>query len=723
MMEWLYTDDTPRAEREAAMLAVDPVLLSEVMGGAQGAVGSDDTTMQALTELVADRRGTSPRRRARTADELAHVLDQAGDLALEELHLRAAPREGWIGVGDAADELLRQGRVIEIQIPARDGGVDWRVILVENFPRYAAAFGRDTLDPVRTWTTEGIAPQERSVDDALPQQFRNPVVEPRVARREILTRFVSLAGPVTVREIAERYGWDETWIRARLTEWEAANKLMRAKFRREVSEPEWCLRALVDRARRRALAAVRRQIEPVDLSTFGAFLRRWQHLDPRDRLSGPEGVKSVLRQLAGLPRPPERWERDYLPSRLERYDAAWLSHLASTGQLVWAGMTREDRDGVPPNLSAIRFFPREDSALWIGPDHDSDMAPSAPAQRVVEALRRNGASFLADLQAATGLTPVVLREALRELVALGRVTNDTVEAMREVVRTWPLPPREQDGGADASRWLPSHFTPSVGRPVVQRRASIRRLPKWRRPDLPGPTTGWVGRWSLLHLDRVPSLSEDEHAELVARRWLDRYGIVTSDWWRRERPPVAWRSVYRELKRLEYRGEVRRGYFVEGMAGAQFALPAAVEQLRAAREEGVAAPMVVLAASDPANPFTLPLMSRVRSALENPRGAGALLAVRGNVVVLSAESMGRRLTVCGDADAADVTAAAHTLGVYVRRRRESVLGGARTTGDVRARCVVEQIDGEPAGVNRWGAAVATAGFRRVTQGFEFDPLRE
>ena len=190
------------------------------------------------------------------------------------------------------------------------------------------------------------------------------------------------------------------------------------------------------------------------------------------------------------------------------------------------------------------------------------------------------------MQAATGLTSLSVRDALRELSALTLVTNDSIEALREVVRTRSIPGRSRAARGqslqDPTRWLPENFEATPGRPVYQRVPSQRRLPKWRRPDLPGPVSGWVGRWSLL---RTPGTwgtrpDEEEHAEQIARQWLDRYAIVTRDWWRRERPPVGWRAIYRELKRLEYRGEVRRGYFVEGMGGAQFALPEAVERLRA-----------------------------------------------------------------------------------------------------------------------------------------------
>ncbi|MBX6332601.1 MAG: DEAD/DEAH box helicase, partial [Gemmatimonadaceae bacterium] len=576
VMDWLYADDTPRAERQAAMLSIDRTLLDEIMGGD----GSDDETVRALEALLAERRGTAPSRRARSADELAHLLDRAGDLTEAELRGRIAPVEERRTERDPLDELLDSGRALAIPIAAGDGSASWRVILAETFPRYAAALGAERVATVRA----GRALEERAAADVLPASLREPVVEPHVARREILARFIALAGPVTVREIRARYPWSAAWVESRIAEWERSGKLIRGRFRRAVQEPEWCTRKLAELARRRALAALRRQIQAVDLPTFAAFLQRWQHVDPRDRLDGPAGLAAVMEQLAGIPRPAEGWERDYLPARLHHYDPSWLTQLAASGGLAWAGVARPDASGAPaPALAGIRFFPRGDGALWLGEDA---IPLSEHAAALRDVLARQGASFFSDLQAATGLSPVTLREALRELTAAGVVTNDTIEAMREVVsmRTLPVPPRRDE--PDPTRWLPSSFTPSLGRPVVQRRANLRRLPKWRRPDLPGPARGWTGRWSLLRPPDGASggawgvrPDEEEHAEAVARHWLARYGIVTRDWWRRERPPVPWRAIYRELKRFEYRGEVRRGYFVEGLAGAQFALPEAVEQLR------------------------------------------------------------------------------------------------------------------------------------------------
>lgn len=715
VMDWLYGDDTPRAERQAALLSIDRGLLDEVMG----TEGADEGTLEAIEQLLAERRGTAEGRRARTADELAVLLDRAGDLTVEELRARVANADGWLGANDPLAELLDAGRALAIPFaiasdPADDGAgraeIEWRVVLTESIGRYAAARAPDVISRVRA----GASLVEREADDVIPGSMRSVVLESRVARREILARWLALAGPVTVQEVRARYGWPDAWIKKRIGEWEENGKLVRGRFRRDVEAPEWATRRVVELARNRALAALRKQIQAVDLATFAAFLQRWQHLDPREHLDGVSGVSAILAQMSGLPRAPGAWERDIIPGRMGRYEPAWLAQLASGGSIVWAGGSRPDPDAAPA-LNSVRFFPRGEGAIWL--DEEDEPPLTANATVVREALEKYGASFIADVQAATGLTSLSARDALRELSAASLVTNDTVEALREVVRTRSIPGRARAGRGqamqDPTRWLPESFEATPGRPVYSRTPSQRRLPKWRRPDLPGPQSAWVGRWSLL---RTPGTwgtrpDEEEHAEQIARQWLDRYAIVTRDWWRRERPPVSWRAIYRELKRLEYRGEVRRGYFVEGMGGAQFALPEAVERLRAQPDLDAEAPIIVMSAADPANPYTLPLESIERGSLVRPRGAGALLLTRRGLVIMNAEARGRRISIAPDASDADITQAARLLGEYLSRGTSA---GARSARDPR----IEIVNGDAAGASAHADAIMDAGWRRATDGLVF-----
>jgi ATP-dependent Lhr-like helicase len=204
-------------------------------------------------------------------------------------------------------------------------------------------------------------------------------------------------------------------------------------------------------------------------------------------------------------------------------------------------------------------------------------------------------------------------------------------------------------------------------------------------------------------------SDEARAEAIARQWLERYGVVARDWWRHERPPVSWRAIYHELRRLEYRGEIRRGYFVKGLGGAQFALPHAVEGLRQAPGDDDA-PIVVMAASDPANPYSLRLESIDRDPLSRPRGAGALLVMRAGRIIMNAEGRGRMLSFAADVVQRDATEAAALLAMHLTHGEGSI----RRSRGVR----VETIDGRPALNSPHVPALQAAGFRREATGLRF-----
>jgi len=560
VMDWLYGDDTPRAEQRAALLSLDRGLLDEVMG----TVERDDETLTALWELVERRKNA----------------------------------------------------------------------LAQTDPEHAADYGEG----------EG-------------------------GRRGLLAKYLALAGPVTAREVHARYGWSLPWIERRLDAWRKSGRLVVGKFRPEITDTEYLSRKLAELARRRALATLRKQIEAVELPQFAAFLQRWQHVDPRDRLAGEGGVATVIRQLYGVARPAGAWERDYLKSRVANYDPAWLSEWLASGEAVWTGDGNYDATTNAISLTRVRFFARGEGRLWLS---DPNIALlSANARHVYDVILAEGASFLPDLQIATPLSPLALREALRELTAFGLVTNDTAEALRQVVQWKPLVP---EAAYDPERWLPETFL-NRSRPIRQRRASVRRLPKWRRPDKPGAggAAGWSGRWSLVHKAGTlgPILDPDAQAAAIARQWLLRYGIVSRDWWRREKPPVGWRDIYHELKRMEFRGEVRRGYFVRGLGGAQFAVPDAVERLReiaSERTDAVEHSFSVIATSDPANPYALQLDLADRDPLSRPRGAGALLVMRAGRVAMAVEGRGKRIVEADWLTGSDREAAIVALREHLRGER-------------------------------------------------------
>ena len=571
VMDWMYADDAPRAEQRAALLSLDRALLDELMGGE----GADESTLAMLETMLERRRGTAPGSRARTADELAALLDRASDLSIDELRDRVAPIDDGRR-GDPLYELLERRRTIGIDVPAFGGRTNRRIILTESYPTYLAAFGADAVATVYT----GMSLDAGAAIDVVPDAQRRSALTSLAARRDLLVRFVSLGGAISVDDVLARYDFDRDWVEERLDEWTRNGRLVRGTFGGDASVTRWCSRRLLEQARRRELAHARKQIEAVELTRFSRFVQRWQHLDPSTRLSGDEGTTRVIRQMYGLARPAEQWERSFLPARVDGYDPDVLTRLIGSGELVWVGghTAKPDEAG---NLSTVRFLRRGTARAWIASSEGQPL--SEHAQKVLAVLQQDGASFFDEILSGASLTTRQLRDALRELVGAGLVTNDTMDALRAVVRWRPMVSPRDRTQPDPTRWLPADFTPSSNRYVVQRRPNLRRLPKWKRPDHGGAddSAAWPGRWSLVRASRVlgPEVDESVWAEAIARQWLDRYGVVSREMWRRERPLISWRSIYRELKRLEFRGEVRRGYFVRGLAGAQFALPEAVEMLR------------------------------------------------------------------------------------------------------------------------------------------------
>ena len=716
VIDHMYGDDTPRAEQRLSLLSLDRVLLDELMGGE----GADDATLVVLKELLERRRGTADGFQARDANELAQLVDRAGDVTLSELRARVAPDAHWL-LGNPVERLLESGRLVGITVPTVNGS-DERFILVDAYPRYVAAFGAKQLRTVRF----GISLEPKMAHIAVPAALLQPVLDLPTARREILSRWMSLAGVFSIDGVRARYNFDTSWVERRLEAAEQKQVVRRGVFGSERGITRWCSRRLLEQARRSELAMARKQIEAVSLARFVFYLQRWQHLTPSRRTTGTDAVKQVMMQMYGVARLSGEWSRLILPARAAAYDANALANLSANGQMIWATEPRVKPNGskttaskatapktiaeratvekpaisfAAAKIGRVRFFPRGTGALWLNPPIE-DSALGEKALLVLNTLRTQGASFTLDLSMATRLGPQGTRDALRELVAAGLVTNDTTAALREVVRWQASLPQKQVDEPDPTRWLPASFKPSSGRPFQQRRQSARRLPRWRRADWEGDSQ-WSGRWALVHAPGTLGVFDDpqELAEAIARQWLARYGVVSRDWYALERPPVTWRSVYHELKRLEFRGEVQRGYFVAGLAGAQFALPEAIELLRAPGDSTDATEVVVMAANDPANAYALPVVGGAIDPLTRPRGPGALLITLGGRVIMTSERKGSRVRIATDAPEVEVRAA---VAAFIRHF-------APPQGSMRRRDVlVETIDGEKATRSPWAGVLRECG---------------
>ncbi len=401
-----------------------------------------------------------------------------------------------------------------------------------------------------------------------------PAVDAESAALEIVRGWMECLGPVTAGALGDRLGLPPRTIEHALLRLESLGGVLRGRFTSEAPEEEWCDRRLLSRIHRLTLGRLRREIEPVAPVTFMRFLLRWQHLQPGTQLHGRAGLTEVVGQLQGLELPATAWEESVFPGRLRSYDPADLEHLCLSGHVAWGRLRHVHDDGetASPDRRLVRrpmtrqvplaFVLREDLPAFVDALGDGEVTGDlrGAAADVYELLRRRGASFLGDAARMVRLLPVQVEAALWELVARGLVTGDGIAGLRYL---------------------------------------LRREGRHRRRR--GPVDMPLGRWSLWRTDlHEPLPAADKHHEVIARQLLRRYGVVFRDVLGREGQLPPWRVLLQIYRRLEATGEIRGGRFVDGVAGEQYALPAAVEALRAVRRQAPGGETVAVSAADPLN---------------------------------------------------------------------------------------------------------------------------
>jgi ATP-dependent helicase Lhr and Lhr-like helicase len=494
----------------------------------------------------------------------------------------------------------------------------------------------------------------------LPASFLEEVEEPlpRLARRYARTH-----GPFTTRELSGRYGVD---FGPALRELERAGQLVRGELRPGGAEREWCDTEVLRRLRRASLATLRREVEPAEQRALARFLPAWQGVDGAP--PGGAGVDRLREQLVplqGVALAPEVWERDVLPRRVGAYSPAWIDQLCASGELVWVGAGSLGR-----RSGRVALYFRED-ARWLGPPTVKGERPSEALHDSIRERLQRGAAFWTDLLAdLSEVEPVELQEALWDLVWAGEVTNDAFAPLRAPRLT--LARREREAG--------------------------RRFARRRRPGAPQVQ----GRWSLTQGLFADAPSHGPRRRALSEVLLERYGIVTRETVLAEGVSGGFSALYPELSNLETLGTARRGYFVEGLGGAQFALPAAIERLRSMRSDEEAGPMV-LAATDPANPYgatlSWPKREDDESGRRPARVPGAYVVMLDAEPVLYVERGGKALLPLRDPDEEWLRPALEALADAVRRGRVPRLG-------------VERFDGEPVVGSEAGALLIELGFRQT-----------
>jgi ATP-dependent Lhr-like helicase len=500
----------------------------------------------------------------------------------------------------------------------------------------------------------------------LPDAFLESVEAPF---ERLVRRYARTHGPFTTRELQDRYVVDPTAVLKAL---ERDGGLVRGELRPGGSEREWCDPEVLRRLRRASLASLRKEVEPAEQQALARFLPAWQGVDSSPAAgAGPDRLREMLVPLQGLALAPAVWERDVLPRRTGAYSPAWLDQLCAGGEVVWVGAGPLGR-----NTGKVALYFRDD-ARWLGPPPFKGDAPAGTVHDAIRARLASGAAFWTDLIADVPSDPAELQEALWDLVWTGEVTNDAFAPLRA--------PRLSLANA--------------------RRDSQRRFARRRRPGAPQVQ----GRWSLTANLFADPPAHGPRLRAQAELLLERYGIVTRETVLAEGIPGGFSSLYGELANLETLGTARRGYFVEGLGGAQFALPAAIERLRGLRADEPAGPLV-LAATDPANPFGATLPWPRRDDNRRPaRVAGAHVVTLDAEPVLYVERSGKGLITLRDpfedgAPAAWLSDALQALADQVRRGRIK-------------RLALERFDGDPAVGSPFEPLLIEAGFtqgpRRLT----------
>ena len=408
------------------------------------------------------------------------------------------------------------------------------------------------------------------------------------ALRKVVHGWLDVSGPVTVNGLAEKLGLAPQAVEAAMLQLESAGTVLRGIFTGNDNGTEWCERGLLARIHRLTLGRMRKEIEPVSAREFMKFLLAWQHVTAPVKPRGREGVLQVIRQLQGLELPAPAWEQYVLPARIAAYDPADLEHLCLAGVVAWGRLRSELPDDVneekplrarrhrraPGRSAPLAFLLREDRNFFLdsnGADVIDQADLSASARAVAGYLKQQGASFLSDVARHTGLLKSTTEEALWELVARGIATGDGIAGLRLLL----TPEKKRLGPRSRLRLVNSGH------------AGARSMP--------------LGRWSLWREDDgANAIDAEARLEQQARQLLLRYGVMFRELLAREDCAPSWRQLLQMYRRLEARGEIRGGRFINGFVGEQFALPEAVDRLRAQRRSQEIHQPVIIAAADPLN---------------------------------------------------------------------------------------------------------------------------
>lgn len=656
---YIYDGDAPLAERRAQALSIDQEQLQDLLGDADLRELLD---ADAIAEVEEQLQLLGEKYRVRSADGIHDLLLRLGDLSREEISRRLTSRE----LLPSLDRLMRARRLLEIKIAGEK-----RLIAVEDAARYRDALGIP-LPP------------------GLPGQLLEAAASPAL---ELVRRYARTHGPFTLQEVSKHFGLGEAQVEPLLRKLVLDGRILEGGFRPRGTHREWCDAEVLRMIRRKSLARLRKEVEPVEQQMLARLETHWQGVLQRRR--GLDALLDTIESLQGTPLPASLLETAILPARIAKYAPSDLDTLIAAGEIVWCGFDPlGERDG------RIGLYLADKLTALLPPARLPSAEPlHAREEAILAELRRSGALFFSQLHDAVGGGyPGETLDALWSLVWRGLVGNDTFHALR----------------AYAAK-------PTVSRPA-KRQHNVQAF-RSRRTTPPSAQ----GRWALLP---VSSASPTEWSHAIAQQLLHRYGIVSRETLTQEDIPGGFSAVYDVLKALEESGRIRRGYFVAGLGATQFALPSAVDLLRSLRNSPPAerSEMLSLAATDPANPYgaVLPwpavqLEAEADGATRSlTRSVGAAVILRNGELLAYLRRNNPHLLLFLPADDPERTNAARDLAAFL-----SVMAQDELQQEAEARhrggLLIATINGQAAHLHWFARFLQDAGFQAAPLGFNMRRL--
>ncbi|QDU62854.1 ATP-dependent RNA helicase RhlE [Planctomycetes bacterium Pan216] len=644
---FLYEGDAPLNERRAQSLALDHAQLRELLGESVLRELLDGEVVDTLALELQRLEGAYE---VTGVDALRDLVYALGDLSREEIFARlgkgdeaASQLDGWLV------QLVRQRRLLLVKIAGE--------------PRYVAA-----EDAARLRDALGVV-----TPPGLPEAFLEEVVDPL---GDLVSRYARTHVPFTTGDVARRFGVGPATIEMTLRRLAGHGRVFEGEFLPGGTGREWCDAEVLRVLKRRSLARLRKEVEPVDARAFARFLPRWHGLERRRH--GLDGLLDVVEMLQGMPLPASTLEEEILPARVEDYRPGQLDELCNAGEVVWRGFgSGTSGDG--------RI------ALYLT-DHLRTLAPTADrvdhamAEQLRDYLAQRGAVFFDDLLRVTGGFPNDVLATLWELVWAGEVTNDTLAPLRSLQR--------------------DH--------AMKKRRASRRGSGFRSRRQVGPP-GSEGRWSLLGSSEEAAPTPTERQAAIALQLLQRHGILVREAIHAEGIVGGFAGLYPVLKGMEEAGRIRRGYFVAGLGAAQFAASGAEQRLRDCqhKQRERSKEVHVLAATDPANPYgaVIAWPSQGDGSGRPQRAAGARVVIRdGTLLAFLSRSAEQMLTFPAEDEeesAAGNDAIAQALAEIAERQP----------------ILLRRIDGEEPSKSPVAPRMLDRGFRATSRGLVYRPTRK